>query len=251
LPFPFPDALQEFSVETSSLPARNGLHPGGLVNIVTKSGANAFHGNLFEFLRNGAVNARNFFAPVHDSLKRNQFGGPLGGNNITDNLFFFGGYQGTRNRQNPPSTTSFVPTAAAIQGDFSVLDSAKCRTTGFKQLVDPTNNQPFANNFITTGRFDKASVKLLSYLPVPSDPCGKLVFGIPVTGDEDQEIGRIDYVQNSKHSLFGRYFVVDYRNPAFFDAHNIQVTNNPRNLQRAQALTLGDTYTFSPTLLNS
>jgi Outer membrane receptor for ferrienterochelin and colicins len=79
MPFPFPDALAEFSVETSALPARNGLHPGGVVNVVTKSGSNQWHGNLFEFIRNGHANAINYFAPRQDSLKRNQFGGTLGG----------------------------------------------------------------------------------------------------------------------------------------------------------------------------
>jgi hypothetical protein len=124
MPFPFPDALQEFSVETSSLPARNGLHPGGVVNVVTKSGTNQLHGDLFEFLRNGNVNARNFFGTAHDSLKRNQFGGGVGDKIIRDKLFFFGGFQLTRNRQNPPSTISYVPTAAALTGDYSVLESA-------------------------------------------------------------------------------------------------------------------------------
>ena len=94
LPIPFPDALQEFSVETSSLPARFGLHSGGVVNAVTKSGTNDWHGDVFEFLRNGDVNARNFFAPVHDSLKRNQFGGTFGDRIIRDTLFFFGGIPG-------------------------------------------------------------------------------------------------------------------------------------------------------------
>ena len=88
MPFPFPDALAEFSVETSTLPARNGLHPGGVVNAVTKSGTNQWHGDLFEFIRNGNVNAINYFAPRQDSLKRNQFGGTLGGKIIRDRLFF-------------------------------------------------------------------------------------------------------------------------------------------------------------------
>lgn len=79
MPFPFPDALAEFSVETSALPARNGLHPGGVVNMVTKSGSNEWHGDLFEFIRNGDVNAINYFATRQDNLKRNQFGGILGG----------------------------------------------------------------------------------------------------------------------------------------------------------------------------
>ena len=79
LPFPFPDALQEFKVETSAIPARYGQHAAAAVNVVTKSGTNAFHGDLFEFLRNGDLNARDFFASSRDSLKRNQFGGTAGG----------------------------------------------------------------------------------------------------------------------------------------------------------------------------
>ena len=110
MPFPFPDALAEFSVETSTLPARNGLHPGGVVNAVTKSGSNQWHGDLFEFIRNGNVNAINYFAPKQDSLKRNQFGGTFGGRIIRDKLFFFGGFQQSNIRQDPSATTAFVPT---------------------------------------------------------------------------------------------------------------------------------------------
>jgi len=91
LPFPFPDALQEFSVETSAVSPKFGIHPGATVNVVTKSGSNGFHGDLFEYLRNGDVNARNFFSASHDTLKRNQFGATAGGRIIKDKLFFFGG----------------------------------------------------------------------------------------------------------------------------------------------------------------
>ncbi|MDE3165366.1 MAG: carboxypeptidase regulatory-like domain-containing protein, partial [Acidobacteriota bacterium] len=117
LPIPFPDALQEFSVDTGTLPGQYGLHPGGTVNAVTKSGTNALHGDLFEFLRNGDVNARNFFGTTHDSLKRNQFGGTVGGPIVKDKIFFFGGFQGMFNRQEPPQTISYVPTAAVTSGD--------------------------------------------------------------------------------------------------------------------------------------
>ena len=75
MPFPFPEALQEFKVETSALPAQYGYHSGASVNAVTKSGTNQFHGDLFEFLRNGGLNARNFFAAKRDTLRRHQFGG--------------------------------------------------------------------------------------------------------------------------------------------------------------------------------
>jgi hypothetical protein len=101
LPLPFPDALQEFKVETSAIPAQYGYHSTATVNAVTKSGTNEFHGDLFEFLRNGDLNANDFFnnsaRPYRprDTLKRNQFGGTIGGPIRKDKLFFFGGYQRT------------------------------------------------------------------------------------------------------------------------------------------------------------
>lgn len=253
MPFPFPDALQEFSVETSSLPARNGLHPGGVVNVVTKSGTNQMHGDLFEFLRNGNVNARNFFGVAHDSLKRNQFGGTLGDRIIRDKLFFFGGFQLTRNRQNPPSTIAFVPTAAAQNGDFSALESAACQSNGrVRAIMDPrAGGQPFANGQVPVSRFNPASIKMNSYLPTTNDPCGKVTYGIPTTGDEDQAIGRIDWTRSERHSVYGRYFLSQYSNPAQWNPKNILVTTQPGNLMRSQSLTLGDNFSFNPTTLNA
>src|SRR6266849_3584205 len=157
LPFPFPDALQEFSVQTSGVSARYGLHPYAVVNGVTKSGTNQIHGNLFEFIRNGAFNARNFFAPAQDSLRRNQFGGTVGGPIITDRLFLFSGYQATRTRTAPPQTISYVPTQAALTGDFSMLESAACQSSKRNVMLnDPATGppfQPFPNNFISPTRF--------------------------------------------------------------------------------------------------
>jgi hypothetical protein len=102
LPFPFPDALQEFSVQTSGVSARYGLHPGSVVNVVTKSGTNSFHGSLFEFVRNGDFNARNYFASAQDTLHRNQFGGTIGGPIRRNKIFLFSGFQATRERTAPP-----------------------------------------------------------------------------------------------------------------------------------------------------
>jgi hypothetical protein len=253
LPFPFPDALQEFSVETNALPARNGTQPGGLVNIVTKSGSNQFHGDLFEFLRNGDVNARNFFAPQPDTLKRNQFGGTIGGKIVADKLFFFGGYQGTRNRSNPPQSIATVPTAQALTSDFSGLESAVCQSNHQARTIkNPyATGAPFAGGQVPISLFDPAALKLTKYLPQSGSACGKVTYGIPTTGDENQEIGRIDYVINSKHTLFGRYFITDYQNPAYWNPNNILVTAQPGNLERAQSATIGDTYTFSPEIVNS
>ena len=178
LPIPFPDAVQEFSVQTNGLPAQYGLHPGGVVNIVTKSGANAFHGDLFEFLRNGDLNARPKAARERSgrsrtTLKRNQFGGTVGGRIIKDKLFFFGGYQGTRQRSDPAANTAYIPTAATLKGDFSVVDGAKanggCLATA-RTLKDPSGN-PYPGNQIPVSTFDPAGFKLAStYIPTLHRP---------------------------------------------------------------------------------
>ena len=252
-PFPFPEALQEFSVETSSLPARNGLHPGGAVNVVTKSGSNSLHGDLFEYLRNGDLNARNFFQPVHDNLKRNQFGGDVGGRIIKDKLFFFGGYQGSRIRtMMVPAGPAYVPTQAMLSGDFRDRASAACQAKGAVAVKDPVTGVPFPNNQIPVSRFNPASLKLQNYIPIATDPCGKLTYTVPNPSTEDQEIARVDYIRSANQTLFGRYFVVDYRAPAPFDVKNLIVTSQiPGNWQRAQTATLGHTYTFNASMVNS
>ena len=252
LPFPFPDALQEFSVETSSLPARNGSHPGALVNVVTKSGTNSLHGDLFDYLRNGDLNARNFFAPAHDSLKRNQFGGTIGDKIIRDKLFFFAGYQGTRTHTQPPQTISYVPTATSLAGDFSTLTSAGCQSSNkSKTLIDPTTGVAFPNNQIPVSRFDPSALKVVGYLPAAQNGCGRVVYGIPQVNDEDQVIGRVDYVRSSKQTVFGRYYLNDYTTPAFWNPQNALWTANPGNYMRSQSATLGDTYSLSTNTVNS
>src|SRR5947207_2526449 len=104
---PFPDALQEFKVETSATGAQNGMKSAGSVNLVTKSGTNVIHGDLFEFVRNGIFNGRNAFATRRDTIKRNQFGGTVGGPVTKNKLFFFAGYQGTTLRQDPADIQTF------------------------------------------------------------------------------------------------------------------------------------------------
>ena len=96
IPFPNPDATGEFRVLTNNFDAQYGFSPGAVVSIVTKSGTNAWHGDAFEFIRNGALNARDFFSSSRDQLKRNQFGGSIGGPILKNKLFIFGNYQGTR-----------------------------------------------------------------------------------------------------------------------------------------------------------
>ncbi len=252
MPFPFPDALAEFSVETSTLPARNGLHPGGVVNAVTKSGTNRWHGDLFEFIRNGDVNAINYFATKRDSLKRNQFGGTFGGRIIRDRLFFFGGFQQSDIRQDPASSTAFVPTAAALTGDFSALDGAGCQSNHVARAIkDPTSGAPLPDFQLPLSRFDPAAVALAKYLPQTANPCGKVTYGIPIQSNESQYVSRVDWIINSKHTLYGRYFIDNYTLAAFFNPHDILVTSTSGNVERAQTFVLGETFTISPTTVNS
>jgi hypothetical protein len=265
LPIPFPDAISEFNVLTSSLPAQYGLHPGGVVNIVTKSGTNSLHGDMFDFLRNGDLNARPKGVgcatctlnsqPVRDSLKRNQFGGTVGDRIIKDKLFFFAGYQGTRQRSDPAGTTAYDPTAATLAGDFSVVDAAKSAggcLSAARTLKSPSGT-PYPNNQIPVSTFDPAGMKLAStYFPVSTNPCGNYIYGDPANNPDDQIIGRIDYNISSKNIFFGRYYIYDYNAEVIFANNNALTTlAAPGNQDRTQTLTLGETFTLSPTLVNS
>src|SRR5207248_4941179 len=124
LPLPFPDALAEFKTEIGGISASQGQ--GAQVSAVTKSGTNDFHGDLFEFVRNDLFNARPYFAIKGNTLKRNQFGGTLGGPIKKDRLFFFGGYQGTTVRQDPADVEAFLPTPAMMAGDWTAFASPGC-----------------------------------------------------------------------------------------------------------------------------
>src|SRR5437762_1075660 len=121
---PFPDAMQEFKVETSGVNAQHGN--SSAISAVTKSGTNQFHGNLFEFVRNDLFNARYYFATQHGTYKRNQFGGTAGGVIVQSKLFLFAGYQGTTIRQDPQDLRTFIPTAAMLAGDWTAVTSQAC-----------------------------------------------------------------------------------------------------------------------------
>src|SRR5687767_11682275 len=177
LPLPFPDALQEFRVETGSQNAQNGFHSGASVNVVTKAGTNLFHGDLFEFACHHKFNATNHFNVIDratgerrdDGLKRNQFGGTLGGPIAVDRMFFFGAYQGTRTDERPSDDVRFVPTPAMLAGDFTQIASAACRTAGNLNLP-----APFAGNRIDPALLSPAAVRIARQLPTTTDPCGRV-----------------------------------------------------------------------------
>ncbi len=242
LPLPFPDALQEFKLETSSLPANYGMAPGGVVNVVTKSGTNEIHGDGFEFLRNYAFNARNFFAPTRDSLKRNQFGGVIGGPIIKKRLFIFGGYQGSYEKVAPANNINYVATAAALQGDFTAIASPACN--GGKQI---TLKAPFVNNKVDPSLLNPVAQNLLKYIPIATDPCGKLTYGIPNQNHENQFVIKSDWQLTDRQSMLARYFFTDYQHPPYFEDNLLTTSTDPSAGQagRVQTVVLGHTFTLS------
>jgi hypothetical protein len=235
LPLPFPDALQEFRVETNALPAQYGYYASGSVNAVTKSGTNTIHGDLFEFLRNGDLNARNTFAPLRDTLKRNQYGGTVGGPIKKDKLFIFGGYQGTLQRSYPTAAPAFVPTAAMLSGNFSACPSEAPKTVPAGATISPI------------------ALKVASLLPTGAGPCGQATYQLASsTYNEYQGIVKVDYQLSDKHTVFARYFLSRYDQPPGANlANNILVADQIGALDQAQSLTLGDTYVLTPTTVNS
>ena len=196
---PNPDALEEFSVLTNNFSAEYGRNSGAVVNAITKSGTNQFHGSAFEFLRNDKLDARSFFGLATGKLRRNQFGGSLGGPIIRNRAFFFGSYEGVRERRGGTVSNLFVPTEAERNGDFSA-SAQKPR--------DPANNQPFPDARIPAARFDTASVNFLKQLqvPLPNAPGGRHIYNAPENSDSNQILGRGDYSLSQNQRLTGRYF---------------------------------------------
>src|SRR5262245_28129434 len=240
VPFPNPDAVQEFNLQASNFTAEYGNAAGGIVNIVTRSGTNQIRGSVFEFLRDGALNARNFFAPQKDTLKRNQFGGSAGGPILRDRMFYFGTYQGTRIRSEAAGRVAFVPTAAERTGDFSSLP---------RQLVDPVTRQPFLNNQIPQERISPVAKYFLKWIPEPNRGGRELNFvGTEQIETENQFMTKMEYNRNG-HQVGGRYFFTDYDRPAVIPSDNILAASSAGNAVRVQNVSVNHTFSFGPTML--
>jgi hypothetical protein len=258
LPFPFPDAVSQFSVEAGGLSAQDGMHTGGMVNVVTRSGTNSYHGSAFEFIRNNYLDATNFFSTTKDTLHQNQYGGTFGGKILRDKLFAFAGYQRTESKQSQNATKAQIPTAANLAGDWSVSDGPNCTSNGKSlALVDPLTGTKLTNNkYSTPPTYNPQALKLLTYFP-KIDPnydtgnCGFVSYAIPLQTADNQFVTRVDYTINAKNNLYARYFIDGYQLPAFFSPNNIFVTTQSGNSQRVQAFTIGEAYTISSRVVNS
>jgi len=236
------DAIQEFKVQTSNYSAEFGRAAGAIVNIAIKSGSNEFHGTAYEFLRNDVFDARGFFAPQRNPLRRNNFGASLGGRIIRDKTFFFSNYEGLTERR--VSTAGFlVPTEGMRRGDFS----------GLAQIFDPFaldaagNRLPFAANAIPANRIHPVSAKIVPIWPLPnsSDPARNYLQNLNNPLDRHQFHIRGDHYLTRQDQLMARvsWTKTDDVNKSI--ALNGQTTRN-----KHRSGVVGWTRTFTPRLLN-
>jgi hypothetical protein len=202
---PNPDTLEEFSILTNNYSAEYGRGAGAVVNAITRAGTNQFHGSLWEFIRNDAVDSRNFFSLVVPKLRRNQFGAAVGGpvliprvHNGRDRTFFFVSYEGLRERRAGTVSNLVVPTELERAGNFSQSS---------RKPVDPVTRAAFPGDIIPASRFDPAAKKFMDILiPLPNSSGGRHIYNSPFTQDRNQIMARIDHHIGSAHRIYGRFF---------------------------------------------
>ena len=260
-PFPFPDVIQEFSVETSNYSAEYGQNAGGVVNIVTKGGTNQYHGDLFEYVRNRVLNAADYFSYVNgvktqDFLKRNQFGGTFNGPVRIPHLydgrektFFSFGVQATRFRNKANGGTATLPTPAQLAGTFTGVPSP---------IKNPFTMQPYpctptGSTYtcqVNPNDFSAPSLALLKHLPTISGTDGTVIFFKPVSQNLIEYTGRGDQQLGSKDHLWGHYFYNRFDAAGVLDPANLLTYSDFAGIRYHSAL-LAETHTFSPNILNN
>jgi hypothetical protein len=240
------DAISEFRVQTSSYSSAYGGAPGAQVDVVTKSGTNAFHGTVWEFNRNDALAARNYFSTTKDRLNRNQFGGNLGGPIRRNKAFFFFNWESGRQDQGTAGRLLSVPPDAFRTGDFSSL-----LPSGIV-ITDPVTRQPFANNRIPSDRIDPNATTFLRFTPAAnrnSSALGAnnfLTSSVTTRTTEDQYVGRLNYNMSARDIFSARYIydklTTPNEPPIFGNDENI-------NTATAQNAAASWTHTVSPTFV--
>ena len=199
---PPPDAIEEFKILTHAFQAEYGRNAGSVVNVVTKSGSNRLSGSLWEFNRDDALQARNYFAPQNQpkpELKQNQFGAAIGGPLLRNRLFGFGYYEGYRN-DSGVTQNIVVLSEAQRRGDFS----------GGAAIRDPLTGQPFAGNIIPPSRISPAATQLLNdFVPLPNSPGNRYIVSPTVSDVRDQFGVRFDYHLGARQTILGRYMRSD------------------------------------------
>ena len=256
--FPVVDAIQEFKVESNSPPAEFGRFNGGVVNLTTKAGSNAFHGDAFEFFRNQALNAVNFFQstlPTKPDYNRNQFGGTVGGPFAKDHTFFFVDYQGQR-QSIGRTVTSTVPTVLQRQGAFTEPIAGRVPVIYDPATTVGATRTAFAGNTIPAGRMDPVALSLLQRYPLPT--ASGAANNYSRTEDEidnqDQWDVRVDHkLPTNRDQLFGRLtFFRDGFDPVTPLPDGSGVTSGTLGPQDTTAWAFASNYqhTFSSRVLN-
>jgi hypothetical protein len=192
---PPPDAIEEFKILTLSYGAEYGRNAGSIVNVVTKSGGNAWRGTLWEFNRDAALQAANYFATSKPRLEQNHFGGTLGGPLARKGLFVFGYYEGFRDTEGQTDTRT-VLSSAQRAGDFS----------GSAPIRDPLTGAPFESGVIPANRIDPIAARILAdYVPLPNAAADRVTRSPDVRDTRHQGGLRFDYTLSAGHTLFARY----------------------------------------------
>ena len=242
------DAISEFRVQTSSYSSAYGGAPGAQVDVVTKSGTNAFHGTAWEFNRNDALAARNYFSTSKDPLNRNQFGANVGGPIRRNKAFFFFNWESGRHDQGTAGQLLSVPPDAFRTGDFSsVLPSGIV-------IIDPVTGQPFANNTIPADRIDPNARTFLGFTPAPNRSANALGANNFVTSSvttqtrENQYVSRLNYNLSAGDMFSARYIYDKLKTP-----NEPPVFGNDENINtaRGQNVATSWTHTFSSAFVSN
>ena len=251
---PSVDSVQEFKIQKSMYPAEFGGKASALINVATRAGSNSFRGSLFEFHRNEAFDARNYFQPATDSLpplRQNQFGAAVGGPVVENRTFLFGSYEGTKMRRSQTNVFS-VPTVAARSGHFAGLG------TICDPLTIPSTGlcAPFPNNQIPASRIDPIAAALLEHVPLPSSgaPFQNLPATEASTRDMHQVSVRVDHRLTDADQLFGRFSTFDAEDLQPFGTSALQESLVPgfgRTLTtHTRNLVASHTHVFGNSMLN-
>jgi hypothetical protein len=243
------DAVDEFRILTLNAAAEYGETSGATTTVVTKSGGNEFHGDLYDFLRNNAFDSRNFFAPSTEPLHQNQFGATLGGPIRRNKDFFFMYYEGQRDRQGE-TQAAIVPTAAERQGDFSGLVNPS--TGSPEPLINEFAGEPFPNNQIPSYMLNSISLKAEALYPLPN--VGPNLFSSTemLTNNYDQGGFRLDHYFSNGDQLFARYAAsgVSTLDPLPINGSNVPGFPVADSITTNSA-TISDTHSFSPRTLQT
>jgi hypothetical protein len=251
-----PDFLQEVKIEASNFSSQYGRSTGAAFNIMTRNGTNSLHGSAFEYFRNDAMDARNFFSPTNPTLRHNDWGYSLGGAILKNKLFFFVGEDWTKIRQQTAGTRVTLPTALELQGNFSEMLALSKPTI----VYQPGTKTPFPNNVIPSSMITadgkailnvyKTVIPMAAVYNSTSPTSNNATFQNPNPLDYRQDLARIDYRINDRHSAYARW--IDDNNSIYIatgPGGSLPIDPEIRERPGKSAL-LSETWVVSPTVVN-